>query len=293
MRAMASAPVTVLVADISGSMLLYAVRGDEEAYRLASTCLGILEQQVGLHAGRVVKRVGDAILAAFESPDMAVRAAAAMHYALESPDCVIRDEGVRVRAGIATGTAVQESGDLYGDVVNVAARLVSLAGPDEIFLAGETHHALPADLQAPVRKIDQIALRGRPDWVEVWEYLWKQDDATVSTGDRLRVAAAALEITFGSTVLALGPERPKLTIGRGPENDITIPEEVVSRRHAEVVLRGDKFFLVDRSTNGTYVLIDGGDTFRVTREELTLAGSGRIVPGRQTVTPVRYRFGSH
>src|SRR5262245_2586275 len=155
MRPMASAPVTVLFADISGSMLLYAVRGDEEAYRLASTCLGILEQQVGAHAGRVVKRVGDAILAAFDSPEMAVRAAAARHHALEAPDCEIRGEGIRVRAGIASGTAVHESGDVYGDVVNIAARLVSLAGADEIFLAGETHDALPPELREPVRKIDQ------------------------------------------------------------------------------------------------------------------------------------------
>ena len=49
--------------------------------------------------------------------------------------------------------------------------------------------------------------------------------------------------------------------------------------------------LVDRSTNGTWVLTDGGDTFRVTREEITLAGSGRILPGRQNLEPLRYRVG--
>ena len=58
-----------------------------------------------------------------------------------------------------------------------------------------------------------------------------------------------------------------------------------------MVLRGDKFLLVDRSTNGTWVLTDGGDTFRVTREEITLAGSGRILPGRQNLEPLRYRVG--
>jgi adenylate cyclase len=284
-----SAPVTVLFADISGSTLMYAVRGDEVAFRLTSTCLGLLEEQVRAFEGTVVKRVGDAILATFAGAEPALRAAIAMQRALEAPDCPVRGEGVLVRVGIASGTAVLEGGDVYGDVVNVAARLVSLAGADEIFLAGEAYDALPEEMRDGVRLIDQIALRGRPDWVRVHQYLWKQEGATVSAGERVRGYTAALEVTFGATVFALGPERPKLTLGRGPDNDITIDEEVVSRRHAEIVLRGDKFLVVDRSTNGTWVLTDAGDTFRLRRDEMTLAGSGRILLGRQTIEPVRYR----
>ena len=48
-------------------------------------------------------------------------------------------------------------------------------------------------------------------------------------------------------------------------------------------------FGIDRSTNGTYVVLDGGQTFRVSREELTLAGRGRIFAGRESMTPLRYR----
>ena len=146
-------------------------------------------------------------------------------------------------------------------------------------------------MRGAIRVMDQLALRGRPGWVLVYQYLWKQEGATVSTVVRPRGLAAALEITYSGQTYGLGPERPKLTIGRDPDNDVAIPESVVSRHHAELVLRGDKFLLVDRSTNGTWVLTDGGDTFRVTREELTLAGSGRILPGRQTLQPLRYRVG--
>jgi hypothetical protein len=56
-------------------------------------------------------------------------------------------------------------------------------------------------------------------------------------------------------------------------------------------MRGDKFLLIDRSTNGTFVQTEGGDTFRVTREELTLAGRGRIFPGSRALTPIGYCVG--
>jgi class 3 adenylate cyclase len=287
----AAPALTVLFADISGSTLMYAVRGNEAAYTLTSTCLGLLEEQVHRLGGAVVKRVGDAILARFEDAEAAVRAAAGMQHALEAPDCPVRGEGLHVRTGIATGTALLDAGDVYGDVVNVAARLVALAGADEILLAGETYDALSEDLREPTRLIDQLALRGRPDWVLVYEYLWKREDTTVSAGDRTRARGylTGIEVSYGARSFALGPDRPKLTIGRDEANDVAIAEEVVSRHHADIVLRGDKFVLIDRSTNGTYVLTDGGDVMRLRREEMTLAGSGRIVPGRTTLQPIRYR----
>jgi class 3 adenylate cyclase len=283
--------VTVLFADIGGSTLMYAVRGNEIAFQITSSCLALLEERVVAAGGRVIKRVGDAILAAFEAGEPALQAAVAMQRALEAPDCALREEGILVRVGIATGAAVHDAGDIYGDVVNVAARLVSLAGADEIFITGETHDSLSEEMRASTRPIDQIALRGRPDWVLVHQYLWKQEGLTVRA-DRTRgthTFRAALEITYGSESFDLGKDRPKLTIGRDADNDVTIEDDVVSRHHAEVVLRGDKFLVVDRSTNGTYVVIDGGDTFRLSRDEMTLAGSGRIFPGRKTMAPLRYR----
>jgi class 3 adenylate cyclase len=286
---MADAPITVIFADISGSTMLCAVRGDETAYKLVSACLTTMEAEVLRHGGHVIKRVGDAILAYFDAAEPAVHAAHSMQVALEAPGSEVHAEGVRVRVGVATGTAVLDAGDIYGDVVNVAARLTSLAGADEVFMAGETYEGLPPSMKDNVRVIDQLALRGRPDWVLVYQYLWKQEGATVSTNVRPRGYTAALEVSYAGATHTLGPSRPKLTVGRDPDNDVSIDETVVSRRHCEVVLRGDKFLLVDRSTNGTWVLTDGGDTFRVTREEITLAGSGRILPGRQNLEPLRYR----
>jgi hypothetical protein len=237
--------------------------------------------------------VGDAVLAAFDAAVPAIQAAAGMQWALEAPECKLRAEGLHVRVGIASGTAVLDAGDVYGDVVNVAARLVSLAGADEIFLGGETYDALTPELRESVRLIDQLALRGRPDWVLVYEYLWKRENTTVGASDRTqRGGLTTIELSYGPQGFVLGADRPKLTIGRDADNDIAIAHDVVSRHHAQVVLRGDRFLLVDRSTNGTYVITDRGDSIRVSRDELVLLGSGRILPGRKTLQPIRYRVRS-
>ena len=145
------------------------------------------------------------------------------------------------------------------------------------------------------RLIDQLALRNRPLSVAVYQYLLghdEMDDLTVSVSTRSRSSISTMEIRHGEQLFIVNPEHSKLTIGRHSDNDIVIGkrgENVVSRNHAEISLRGDKFLLIDRSTNGTYVHVDDGPVLRVAREEVMLAGSGRIVPGREIEPPIIYR----
>lgn len=284
------AQLAVLFADICGSSLMYAVRGDTVAFNLTSTCLTLMEEHVRRHGGRVVKRVGDGVMAVFENPEPAVHTAEAIQRAVETPGSLLCREGIQVRFGISCGTAVLDGDDVYGDVVNVAARLVSHAGADEIFLSGHAYERLPAELRTSIRLMDQVVLRGRPSLVLVYQYLWKQDDATVAVGLRTRVPTGTLEATFASQLLVIGPERPKIRIGRATDNDITIEQEFVSRYHAEISLRGAKFFLTDSSTNGTYLQIGGSDMLRISREDVNLSGSGRILPGSETAPAIAYQI---
>ena len=281
--------VTVLFADISGSTTLYAVRGDAVAFQITSRCLALLEQQVTAAQGRVVKRLGDAVLAVFDTAAPAVEAAVEMQRALADPDSPLRQEGLHVRVGISSGAAVLAPDDVFGDVVNVAARLVSLAGADEIVFSETVHATLPDHLRDTAHLIDHLALRNRPDPVPVYRYVWVPDNQTVMVHKKKRGGAATLELTRGEQRFAVAATSPRLTLGRAADNDLVVAEQAVSRYQAEIALRGDKFVLVDRSTNGTYVHVDGGPTFRVTREEVTLSGSGTIVPGLELDPPIRYR----
>lgn len=282
-------PLTVMFADITASTTMYAERGDAAAFALASACLGLVDAEIRAAGGRVVKHLGDGVLAVFDDPLPAVDAALRIRSAIAAPERGLASEGVQVHVGIASGAAVLADDDIYGDTVNVAARLVSLADGDEIFLSGSVHDALTPALRAQTRLIDQILLRNRPTPVPVYELAREEEDATVSLPVRPRPTGATMQIGHGDRLFVLGPERTRLTIGRHASSDIHVDHEQVSRVHVEIILRTDKFLLVDRSTNGTYVYVDNGPMLRVVREEVVLSGAGRIVPGVETDAPIVYR----
>jgi class 3 adenylate cyclase len=288
-RSRALTPLTVLFADISASTSIYVERGDATAFSLTDRCLGVVERYLRDGGGRIRKRLGDGLLATFGAPEAALRAAVAAHDELVTPTATLLREGVHIRFGISCGSAVDTGDDVFGDAVNIAARLQALASSDEIFISGQAYQQLPPALRAKIRLIDRIHLRNRPGDVEVYEWIGEEVDATVGVDVRPRATLATLEITHGERAFVVGPERAKVSIGRHASHDIHLEHEGISRTHAEVLTRGGRFVLIDRSTNGTYVYVDQGPVHRVLRDELTLSGSGRIVAGVELEPSIRYR----
>jgi class 3 adenylate cyclase len=285
-----SVPVTVLFVDICASTTLYAERGDAAAFGLTMRCLDLVSAPVIAEGGRVLRQVGDGILAVFEMPVQGLRAAIRISEITEDPAYPLASEGVRVRSGISSGMGILVAHDVYGDVANVAARLVGRADAGEIFLSGSVYETLPAELRADVQLIDQMVLRNRPTPVLVYKYAPDHLRLTVKAVARRGAPAATMEVTYGDLLLVVGPERPRISLGRDPDKDICIANDAVSRNHAEIVLRGDRFVLIDHSTNGTYVSADNGPMLRLVREEIVLATTGRIVLGvEETSQPIYYR----
>ena len=254
-------PVTVLFADISGSTRLYAERGDRVAFELTTRCLDLLTEAAVVSSGRLLKRLGD------------------------ERGCALKGGGVRIRVGLSYGPAVVGEADVHGDVVNVAAGLVSLASADEILLSGEVVQELPEPMRESSRPIDRLSVRNRPEAVAVYQYLCEREDATIQLGAPLRELLFRLEVECGDQSFVLGADRPRLKCGRSAENDIMIDQPVVSRRHAEIAFRGDRFVLTDFSTNGTYVHPLDGSMLRVVRGGRTLTASGRITLGASDTDP--------
>jgi adenylate cyclase len=134
-------------------------------------------------------------------------------------------------------------------------------------------------------------LRNRPTAVLVYKYVADSPLATIRSGATRRASTAVMEVTHGDLLFVVGPERPRVTMGRDTDNDVRIEDHVVSHHHAEIALVGDRFILVDHSTNGTYVYPDNGPMLRVLREELVLTGGGRIGLGiEETSKPILYRI---
>src|SRR2546421_8585246 len=138
---MSDRQATVLFADVSESTKLYETAGDAAAHDAVSRCLEIMRKATEGSGGRVVKTVGDEILALFPEPDGAVSAAAEIQARTEALPPVA-DTKLGVRIGFHCGPVLQKDDDIFGDTVNVAARLVAQATKGQILTSAETAEQL-------------------------------------------------------------------------------------------------------------------------------------------------------
>ena len=115
--------VTVLFADVSGSTKLYESEGDKAATEAIARCVDQLRKTVESSGGRVVKTIGDEVMAVFPTPDAAAFAASNMQYAIDALPLVGATK-LGVRIGFHCGPVIQSDNDIFGDTVNLAARLV-------------------------------------------------------------------------------------------------------------------------------------------------------------------------
>lgn len=118
---------TVLFTDVEGSTDLRTRRGDDAAHRRLQALHEVVSKEIEHHGGRVIKTLGDGVLALFRSPRSAVASAVAIQREVTGINRSFPDEPLRVRIGINTGEVLEEDGDVFGESVNAAARISALA----------------------------------------------------------------------------------------------------------------------------------------------------------------------
>jgi adenylate cyclase len=275
----------VLFADVAGSTSLYEILGDKKAFGLIEQCLDTMTQCTRELHGRVVKTIGDAVMAVFPSADDAAAAAAEMQLRVSKSGKESGAARLGLRIGFHYGPVVDQEadGDVFGDTVNLASRLSDLASRGQIITSGETAQRLSALFAANLRRLYAIQVKGREKEVELIEVFWQSatEELTAITAPIAPGAGSAvLELELGGTRMDVGPERRKVTIGRDHEADFPIRDDRVSRAHAMIEHRRGHFFIVDHSGNGSYVTLEGKPEISVHREEFTLLGHGWITFGR-------------
>jgi adenylate cyclase len=160
----------ILAADVVGYSRL--VEQDEAATLAALRALRreALDPLLAEHRGRVVKLLGDGVLAEFGSAVDAVACAAALQRAMaERQVGVPAERRIVLRVGVNLGDVVVEAdGDLLGDGVNVAARLEALAGPGEVLLSGKVHDEVQGKLDLAFEDRGERALKNIARPVRTW-----------------------------------------------------------------------------------------------------------------------------
>jgi class 3 adenylate cyclase len=270
----------VLFGDVSGSTRLYEKLGDAEALRAVERCLNRMDRVAAAHGGRVVKTIGDEIMVVFDDTASCMRAACDMQQRVDDLPPV---SGVKmaIRVGFHFGATLVENKDVFGDTVNMAARMTGLAKAGQIVTSEETVLRLPPDMRKATRDIDALTVKGKSDNVRVFEVIWQENAELTMKAVFIPTLTniALLKLRHGSDELVLGPARPAVALGRDSGCDVVIRDPRASRTHGRIEMRRDKFVFVDQSTNGTYVTFQGEAEFVLKREEVFLRGRGRIVFG--------------
>src|SRR5215813_2575179 len=271
----------VLFADIAGSTKLYETLGDARAKAGIDECLQIMRTVTARQAGRVIKTIGDEIMCMFPDADRSHLAAADMQLRIAELTAL---SGVKrsIRIGFHAGAVIEENGDVFGDTVNTAARMAGLAKGDQIITTFATVQRLSPTLRDSTRRIASLAVKGKGDDIDVYEVIWRAgDDLTMMTAPSAASSTAQikLELTHGTHHLVIDHAGPSIALGRDSSCEIVIADRKASRVHARIERRRDKFFLVDQSTNGTFVTFAGEAELVLRREEVMLRGQGRIVFG--------------
>src|SRR5262245_13417674 len=127
----------IFAADVAGYSRLVGVDEEGTIDRLGAHRRELIEPKIAEHQGRIVKTTGDGILAEFASPVRAVRCAIEMQHGMSDRNVdVPAQQRIEFRIGINLGDViVEEDGDLYGDGVNVAARLENIAEPGAVYVS--------------------------------------------------------------------------------------------------------------------------------------------------------------
>jgi adenylate cyclase len=127
----------ILAADVAGYSRLMGADEEGTHERLRAHLRELIEPKIGEHRGRVVKNTGDGFLAEFASVVDAVRCAVEMQRGMaEREPEVPEEQRIRFRIGINVGDVIVEEHDIFGDGVNVAARLEALAEPGGVCISG-------------------------------------------------------------------------------------------------------------------------------------------------------------
>ncbi len=280
---MSKAPshLLVLFADVVGSTGLYEKFGNLTAQHIISECMTILSGITYGFDGDVIKVIGDEILCTFPDPDCARLAACAMHTTMREASTGDRFStyNLTIRVGMHWGEVIREGKDIFGDAVNVAARVVALTKSQQILTTRQTLDALPAEFHSTARFIDRTTVKGRIELLDLYEFIWEEKGLTaLELGARTATAPAnsCLHIRFNDTEIELGQHRFLLTIGRGEQNDLVVDDTHASRLHARIEFRRNKFILIDQSINGTYVQKQGEPIIHLRRDEMELRGEGII-----------------
>ncbi len=173
--------IVVMFTDLVGSTQYYERYGDIKGREKVLTHNALLFPIVQANGGVIVKTIGDAIMGYYASADEALKAAAQMQQALaaHNRDVLEKDDEIHIRVALNAGVAIAAEGDIYGDVVNVAARIEHQAKADEVLMAQSVHERVKRPW--PFESAGSSTFKGKTEPINLYRLRWKEIDSKDAT----------------------------------------------------------------------------------------------------------------
>lgn len=276
--------LAILFADICGSTALYEKLGDDSARKIISRCINTMTSKISVYQGKLVKTIGDEVMVIFPSAEAAFHAACTMQMAVEN-DQPFEDIPLHIRIGFNYGEVIQESDDVFGNTVNLAARVAAITRASQIMATQDVFVALPSELKKRMRQILRAEFKGKQEYHEVYQVICEQED-TLST--RFGMPAyrkppdndEEMLLRHRDQTFRINKKHKSAVLGRDETCNLVVRSDLVSRLHINIELHFGKFVISDQSTNGTYIRFSDGSVVHITREEISLKGNGSISLGQ-------------
>jgi len=171
----------IIAGDVAGYSRLMGADEEGTLARLNAHRREFLEPKIAEHRGRIVKRTGDGILIEFSSVVDAVRCAIQQQRGMAQRNAGMpAEQRIELRMGIHIGDIIIDEGDIFGDGVNIAARLESIAQPGGICISDDAYRQVRGRLDANFKDSGEQELKNIARPVRV--YQWQPDAAAVADG---------------------------------------------------------------------------------------------------------------
>ncbi len=233
--------ITVLFSDLQGSTSYFERYGDGAGLSLVYRCIELQRSIIGAAGGRVIKTMGDGLMAAFEDPLSALRTAIQIQQALARANIgQPAQHQAQLRIGINCGLGIVKHDDVFGDVVNVASRVQTAASPSQIAVSRELYARACKGSEFHFVHAGKRSFKGKAEEQDVYLLEWSGPASTILSAPNIGAPVFLQHIQPDGSPgrkLALSP-RP-VVIGSGPA-DLCFPADRQLRpQHAKLGASGD------------------------------------------------------
>lgn len=252
--------LTVLFTDIKGSTAYFEKYGDAAGLLMVSQCNDKLSDITVAHGGKVIKTIGDAVMASFDDCAEAVQASIEMQEAIFA-DARTKSESDRVsiRIGMNFGPGIVKSNDVFGDVVNVASRVESVGSPEQIVISDTVYEKVNPLNKFKITYLGRYSLKGKGENRDLYEVQWTsrlaprraaahtvvmQSNKAAAIPTKCRFVRVLKDGTFGDTYTM---RNDRLEVGR-MRGEVQFPDDdKMAPLHARFTLESGQLFIEDIS----------------------------------------------